>query len=314
MKHLFTLCASLLLSAFVFAQAPPKMSYQAVIRNSSDALITSSPVGMRISILQGSVTGTAVYVETQTPSTNANGLVSIEIGTGTIVTGTFAGINWATGPYFIKTESDPNGGTSYTISGTNQLMSVPYALHAKTAESVIGGGSGGVSFTHYVGEKFGGGVIFHLWKDSSGFEHGLIVDKTDLNTAQVWSNIDNSSIGSSAQSSWDGLNNSGSIVSQAGHTSSASALCLNSTNGGQSDWYLPSVDELSLLWHSRFNVNKSLSTIGGATVLPYSYSTAYYWSSTEIDAYNGWTFAFWTGNTIADSKFKMYYVRAVRAF
>jgi len=128
MKKTVTLLAAVFLISSVFAQAPQKMSYQAVIRNTSNTLITSTPVGMKISILKGSTTGTPVYIETQTPSTNANGLVSLEIGTGTIVTGTFAGINWATGPYFIKTETDPTGGTAYTIAGTNELMSVPYAL------------------------------------------------------------------------------------------------------------------------------------------------------------------------------------------
>ena len=128
MKKIYSIVAGILLTASVFAQAPQKMSYQAVIRNSSNVLVTSTPVGMKISILQGSSTGTAVYVETQTSSTNANGLVSLKIGSGTPVTGTFAGINWATGPYFIKTETDPTGGTVYTISGTNELMSVPYAL------------------------------------------------------------------------------------------------------------------------------------------------------------------------------------------
>ncbi len=118
----------LLIGTSIFAQAPQKMSYQAVIRNTSGALVTSTSVGMKISILQGSATGTVAYSETQTASTNANGLVSLEIGSGTIVTGTFAGINWANGPYFIKTETDPTGGTAYTISGTNELMSVPYAL------------------------------------------------------------------------------------------------------------------------------------------------------------------------------------------
>ncbi|MDX9776817.1 MAG: FISUMP domain-containing protein, partial [Petrimonas sp.] len=68
-----------------------------------------------------------------------NGLVSVEIGSGTVVSGTFATIDWSNGPYFIKTETDPTGGTSYTITGTSQLLSVPYALHAKTAESVTGG-------------------------------------------------------------------------------------------------------------------------------------------------------------------------------
>lgn len=120
--------AHLLINTSIFAQAPQKMSYQAVIRNSSGALVTSTSVGMKISVLQGTSTGTVAYSETQTASTNANGLVSLEIGSGTIVTGTFAGINWANGPYFIKTETDPTGGTAYSISGTNELMSVPYAL------------------------------------------------------------------------------------------------------------------------------------------------------------------------------------------
>jgi len=67
---------------FVFAQAPQKMTYQAVVRNATDALVSNTTVGMQISILQTTSTGTAVFVETFTPLTNTNGLVSIEIGTG----------------------------------------------------------------------------------------------------------------------------------------------------------------------------------------------------------------------------------------
>ena len=119
----------------VFAQSPQKMSYQAVVRNTSGALVANQSVGMKISILQGSVTGTPVYVETQTTTTNANGLATIEIGGGTIVTGTFAGIDWSGGMYFIKTETDPTGGTNYSITGTSQILSVPYALYAKTAKT-----------------------------------------------------------------------------------------------------------------------------------------------------------------------------------
>jgi hypothetical protein len=88
---------------------------------------------MQISLLQGTTSGTAVFVETQTATTNANGLVSIEIGAGTATTGTFSEIDWATGPYFIKTEIDPAGGSNYTITGTQQMASVPYALYAKTS-------------------------------------------------------------------------------------------------------------------------------------------------------------------------------------
>ena len=120
--------AHLLINTSIFAQAPQKMSYQALIRNTSGALVTFTSVGIKISILQGTATGNVAYSETQIASTNANGLVSLEIGSGTVVSGTFAGINWATGPYFIKTETDPAGGTNYSIIGTSQLMSVPYAL------------------------------------------------------------------------------------------------------------------------------------------------------------------------------------------
>lgn len=122
----------------LWAQAPEKMSYQAVVRNTNSALITNTQVKMQISILQGSASGTALYVETQTPTTNANGLISVEIGAGTLVSGDFTTIDWANGLYFIHTETDPTGGTDYSIVGTSQLLSVPYALHAKTAESLSG--------------------------------------------------------------------------------------------------------------------------------------------------------------------------------
>lgn len=124
------------------AQAPEAMSYQAVIRDVNNVLVSNSTVGMRISILQGSVNGSAVYVETQTPGSNANGLVSIQIGEGNVVTGSISDIDWVVGPYFIKTETDPTGGTNYTITGTSQLLSVPYALYAKTSGSSTPGPAG----------------------------------------------------------------------------------------------------------------------------------------------------------------------------
>ncbi|GAA3624949.1 hypothetical protein [Flavivirga jejuensis] len=135
MKKLYTIIAAILLTATTFAQAPEKMSYQAVVRDSGDALVANQVVGMQISILQTTATGTAVYGETHTPTTNANGLVTLEIGTGTVSIGDFTTIDWSSGPYFIKTETDPAGGTNYSITGTSQLLSVPYALHAKTASS-----------------------------------------------------------------------------------------------------------------------------------------------------------------------------------
>jgi hypothetical protein len=136
MKKAITISAGLFITIILLAQSPEKISYQAVIRNSSDQLVTDTQIGMQISILHGTAAGSPVYNETQTLTTNVNGLVSIEIGTGT-TSDDFSAIDWSNGPYFIKTETDPAGGDNYTITGTSQLLSVPYALHAKTAENFI---------------------------------------------------------------------------------------------------------------------------------------------------------------------------------
>ena len=132
----------LLMSVATFAQSQDYMSYQAVIRNASNNLITNQPVGMKISILQGSAIGTAVYEETQTPTSNINGLVTLAIGGGSTISGSYGTINWANGPYFIKTETDPTGGTNYTIVGVTQFLSVPYALYAANSGSSIPGPQG----------------------------------------------------------------------------------------------------------------------------------------------------------------------------
>lgn len=136
MKLSISTITFLLIVNLIYAQSPEKMSYQAVIRNSSNNLVVNKQVGIKISILLNSASGTAVYVETHNANTNDNGLVTLEIGGGSVVSGTFSSINWGNGTYFIKTETDPNGGSNYTITGTSQLLSVPYAIYAKDAASV----------------------------------------------------------------------------------------------------------------------------------------------------------------------------------
>jgi uncharacterized protein (TIGR02145 family) len=139
MKRLLMSILSLALFVLLFspnkvqAQSPEKFSYQAVVHDALDQIVQNTTIGMQISVIQGTVSGSSVYVETQTPTTDVNGLVSLEIGGGTNVSGDFSTIDWANGPYFIKTEIDLNGGTTYTISGTAQMLSVPYALYAKSA-------------------------------------------------------------------------------------------------------------------------------------------------------------------------------------
>jgi hypothetical protein len=132
MKRNYTLLLFLLATVSILAQTPEKMSYQVVLRDAANTLLTNQQVGIQISILQTTITGSAVYTETQTATTNINGLVSLEIGSGTS-SDDFSAIDWSAGPFFIKTATDASGGSNYSIIGTSQLMSVPYALYAKTA-------------------------------------------------------------------------------------------------------------------------------------------------------------------------------------
>jgi len=139
MKRIYILIATLLFAAGAYAQSPNMMSYQAVVRDANNTLVVNQAIGMQITILQG---GAPVYIEEHTPNSNVNGLITVKIGTGNVVLGDFSAIDWSVGPYFIKTETDPSGGTSYTITSTSQLMSVPYALYAANSGSSTPGPQG----------------------------------------------------------------------------------------------------------------------------------------------------------------------------
>lgn len=138
MKYFVSLLVLITVGHQVFAQAPQKFSYQAVIRNENNTLVCGI-VGVRVSILQGDANGEMVYQETHTVETNTNGLMTLEIGDGTVVSGDFSAIDWADGPYFLKVETDPTGGSNYTIESVQQLLSVPYALYAGAAANAFSG-------------------------------------------------------------------------------------------------------------------------------------------------------------------------------
>lgn len=334
--------AALLMTANVLAQAPEKMSYQAVVRDAAGDLVTSTDVGVQISILQGSESGTAVYVETHVSATNTNGLLTLELGDGAGVSGNFSAITWTNGPYYIQSEMDLSGGTSYTVTGISQLVSVPYALHAKTAESLAGAASEtdpifgasvaagitasdtifwnskqdpltagpgisivgstisaaavGVQSSFYLGQDTLGGVVFYMYHDHLGVPHGLIVSKTE--TAAAWQTMTNTT---GANQSWDGAFNMALM------TNSPAKTWVSELG---SEWYLPSIDELSLLWHNRFHANKGLND-ADATLLSNSVS---YWSSTEFGSTYAFLFVFMYGNTNLDLKGASFNVRAVRSF
>lgn len=292
MKKLFSVVATLLFAINMFAQAPQKMSYQTVVRNGSGALITSSPIGIKISLLQGSISGTVVFAETHSATTNANGLASLEIGGGSVTTGTFAAIDWANGPYFIKTETDITGGTNYMIVGISQFMSVPYALFAGNAPK-----------THTIGEAYGGGIIFYVYDNG---QHGLIAATQDQSTAMRWYGGNYTKTWAKADGIGAGKSNTTLLASQ-GSTDGedvAATVCnrysvtVNGVTYG--DWYLPSRHELNLLYLQK-------NVVGG-------FVDDVYWSSTESGLNNAWDQDFSTGTMFEATKHFTNYIRAIRAF
>jgi hypothetical protein len=159
------------------AQAPQSFEYQAVVRDGSGAILISQNVGIQITIKQGSPSGANVYQETFASITNLYGLVNLQIGTGT--TGDdFSTIDWAAGSYFIEVALDVTGGTSYTVMGTSQLLSVPYALHAKTVE--INDACSLFSYYYADRDNDGFGDAFNLVFSCSQ-PTGFVVDNTDCN-------------------------------------------------------------------------------------------------------------------------------------
>jgi hypothetical protein len=297
---LLLMTVSIFLPQHAVAQAPEKMSYQAVVRNSSDQLVVNTQVGMKISI-QKYVLGIPpsyqnVYIETHTPTTNENGLFSLEIGDGTVVGGVFADIDWSNGEYYIKTETDPTGGTSYSIAGTSQLLSVPYALHAKNAK------------TYKVGDLAYDGIVF--WVDESG-QHGLVCTKVDLSTYDRWYAGTSISVPTGSRS---GRDNTLLILSLQTPTDDnggyAAKTCINYYYGVNfMGWYLPSMEELHRMYQQRNIINATALANGGTALGNYDY-----WSSTQ---FNG-AFAFYenlqSGSSGTDLKSDGKAVRAVRAF
>ena len=382
------------------AQKPNNLSYQAVLRNVNNTLMINIKVGMRISIIKGSEFGPSVYVETQNAKTNMNGLISLQIGAGEFIYGNYRTIDWSEGPYFLKTEIDPFGGTDYTIISVQQILSVPfsmYADHAKFADTIIGdidendpifsksvaqsitranisawnnkvdstvesdpifmkwnksyndlsakpsigdsiraiangsetklsagqhisiSGSGTLTspysiqannvFTHYIGEYFEGGIVFHIYRDSVGIEHGLIVSQSDLSMDSQWSSID-TLIGNNAQSTWNGLSNTQAISNDTTILISAAKACKNLVQANYSDWYLPSIDELYIMFSHRFDINRRLSQVNGSQLIGLSS----YWSSTELDKTDALSVNYLSGTIAQDAKNTMKKVRAIRKY
>jgi hypothetical protein len=133
MKANILTCAMLMLSMSCIGQSLDRMQYQSVIRDSAGTVLVDRSVGVRISLIRGSATGVLAYAETHQGNTGPSGVLSLMLGAGTVVSGDLSRIDWSQGPYFIRMETDPSGGANYPIVGSTQLLSVPYALFAKSA-------------------------------------------------------------------------------------------------------------------------------------------------------------------------------------
>ncbi|UQB68581.1 beta strand repeat-containing protein [Epilithonimonas zeae] len=191
MKRIVLIAAFALGTYMVSAQAPEKMSYQAIIRNNTGQLLANQNVAVRVSVLQGSAAGASVYSERITGTTNVNGLVSLEIGSGTVLSGTFNTINWGGNSYYLKTETDPAGGTNYTIAGTSQLLSVPYALYAKSSGS---GGSGSLTLP-FIATQNNASILFSINNDGDGTSLEGTNSTTTSNIAAVRGIVTNTTPG-----------------------------------------------------------------------------------------------------------------------
>lgn len=430
MKNLLTMLITVCFTVVLSSQVPDKMSYQAVIRDASGQLVTTQ-IRIQISILQNNSDAPVVYTETQTPIPNANGLITIEIGGADPEA--FTNIDWSDGPHSLMTEVDPTGGTNYTITGTSQILTVPYAAYAKLAETAIatinetdpnavllsgdqtisgdktftgtttvispvnsndaatkayvdnlliqigspdklldagftlqqlvdGGYSvseliaagitisellsagasvsdllsegiaisellaagvsvndlltAGVSVveliiegvtTELYGTAFQGGVIAYILQSGdagyvAGEAHGLIAAASDQGSDIEWSNGSYITTGATATALGTGNSNTNTIISSQGNGYYAAQICGDLLIDGYDDWYLPSQDELNILFINKYSIGNFLS------------SPSLYWSSSEVSINGASAQSFYTGgisNYIKDYPMR---VRAIRAF
>jgi hypothetical protein len=287
-----------LLSQSVSSTVPNKFNYQSVIRDTSGQLVVNQPVGLRISLQRGPQM-TNLYVETHLINTNSNGLLTTIIGSGQPMIGLMDSIDWSLGNVFVKTEIDPTGGTNYSLIGNREMLSVPYALHARSAEvpglpgpqgpagprGIPGESGQGMMQVEccspelYIGKYHQGGIIFCL---DSTKQHGLIAHFQFFFISTPYWSPSNCQVAGTSINCGSGQQNTDSIISQCTDTMNLAIACSNFIFDGYTDWYLPSLGELELM-------NKNLSRTGvfadyyGGRTLP---------SSSQFDNDTFWGYEF----------------------
>jgi len=181
----------------------------------------------------------------------------------------------------------------------------------KTVEGPAGPqGPAGTGLTHYVGEKFGGGVVFYVYQDANGEEHGLITSLSDVATQVSWG-LDGTDV-QNCESTWNGKENTNNIINAGAQAGDPASVCRAFTGGGYTDWCLPAIHELNTLGDNLYLINKTLETDNdpGSTPLNFGNSN-YYWSSTEVASNQAVAFQFAAAISFKSNK---YPVRAFRSF
>lgn len=323
------------------AQAPEMFNYQAVCRDNSGNIIAGRQVSFIMTIRDGSPSGPDVFHETQNVTTNQFGIANIQVGSGTLQSGYISDINWPSGNKFLEIQFDPDGpdgGFNYSLMGTVELLSVPYALYAEHSgtpgptgpagadgatgadglpgatgadglpgvDGLMGatGPAGGYP-VHYIGESYGGGIVFYVY--DSG-QHGLITSTVDQSAPVQWSNGISRVTGTSGDGLGAGSMNTVMIVAtqiadnQSGNFAAKTCADYSVTFGGivYSDWYMPSKHELNLMYLQK-------NAIGG-------FASFRYWSSCESNSGFAWCEDFSNGAQAIAGKGEMFFVRAIRGF
>jgi hypothetical protein len=310
---------ALLLLFTVSMVAQQGINYKALIKDGAGVIVASTPINVTFIILDGAAN---VYEETHAPTTDPNGIVILNIGEGTPVTGTFSTIDWSSNNHFLNVQIDTGGGMQ--DMATTAFKTVPYALQSKTATTLPGGIDQGyiealqaqiaalAPQPASIGDLRAGGVVF--WVDSTGL-HGLVCAFSDYATEVEWGcpdtdlpNVPNVPdneyltgipVGSGAEIG-DGFNNTNDILNDC--LTAPVALAARSLGA---EWFLPSAKELYQMY-----INKTtLDNVAGFTALG-----IFYWSSTEESMYNAWGLNFYNGDQFNENKNFETGVRAVRAF
>lgn len=280
--------------------------YNTLVMSNSKILLKNTLLGVKVSIHKGSEKGEIIYAEVQQAKTNVKGNLQIEIGVSYVISGKYANFDPTGGPYFIRLDIDPKGGTDYNINITR-----PFVNTAKGIQSNYKFALGNkVIQKRYVGEIWGGGIIFHLNKDSLGNDHGLIASLHDLSKNARWglNGIDffgfkNASVGKE---------NTKAMITNGAEPGTASQLCNKYSHDGFKDWYLPAIKEMILLFEVRgiideiLDKDKSDKTKG--------LENKQYWTSTGYSASTSWFFSFYNGGATNYGKNFVFNVRAIRAF